>query len=379
MQKNIKRDLQPLIDRWLFKGKIIILYGARQVGKTTLSKALLESYGTDGGYFNCEIQSVQASLAQREPVALQRFLGNKKIVVLDEAQQIYGIGKVLKLLADTFPEIQIIATGSSSFELANRSAEPLTGRALTFELFPLSYAELGQAFSPAERRAQLDFWLRYGLYPDVAFSGEEDARTLLDNLSSRYLYKDILEFENLKRADVLVKLLQLLALQIGQMVSYHELANTLKISSATVERYIDLLEKAFVVFRLSPFSRNLRNEIGKKNKIFFYDVGIRNSIVQQYQPIDLRLDKGALWENFLVAERLKFLQLKGLRPNRYFWRTLQQVEIDYLEEHDGQLSAYEFKWQAKDQKMPLAFAKAYPGSSFEVIDHDNFEPFVGGL
>jgi len=379
VQKKIQRQLQSQIERWLFKSKIIILYGARQVGKTTLSKAILAPHGSDGGYFNCEVQSVQASLAQREPLALKRFLGDKKIVVLDEAQQVPGIGEVLKLLADTFPELQIIATGSSSFELANRSAEPLTGRALTFELFPFSYAELSQTFSPAERRAHLDFWLRYGLYPDVAFAPEEDARTLLDNLSSRYLYKDVLEFENLKRADILVRLLQMLALQVGQLVSYHELANALKISSATVERYIDLLEKSFVVFRLPPFSRNLRNEIGKKNKIFFYDVGIRNSIIQQYQPVDLRADKGGLWENFLVAERLKHLQSQGLRPNRYFWRTLQQVEIDYLEEHDGQLSTYEFKWQGKAPKMPLAFANGYPGSTFEVVDRDNFEGFVGGL
>ncbi len=379
MQKNIKRLLQSQIERWLFRGKIIILYGARQVGKTTLSKAILEPHGAEGGYFNCEIQSVQTALTQREPLALRRFLGNKKMVVLDEAQQIPGIGEVLKLLADTFPELQIIATGSSSFELANRSVEPLTGRALTFELYPLSYAELSQVFSPAERHAHLDFWLRYGLYPDVAFAPEEDASMLLDNLSSRYLYKDILEFENLKRADVLVRLLQLLALQVGQLVSYHELANALKISSATVERYIDLLEKSFVIFRLPPFSRNLRNEIGKKNKIFFYDVGIRNSIIQQYQPVDLRTDKGGLWENFLVAERLKFLQSKGLRPNRYFWRTLQQVEIDYLEEQDGQLHTYEFKWQGKAPKIPLAFANAYTGSTFKVVDKDNFEDFIGGL
>ncbi len=378
MQKIIVRQLKPQIEQWLFRSKILILYGARQVGKTTLSKAILEPLGNDGLYLNCEIQSVQSALAQREPLALQRFLGNKKLVVLDEAQQVPGIGEVLKLLADTFPAIQIIATGSSSFELARRSSEPLTGRALTFELFPFSYAELGQAFHPAERRAQLDFWLRYGLYPDIAFASEADARLLLDNLSSRYLYKDVLEFENLKRADVLVQLLQLLALQIGQLVSYHELANALKISSQTVERYIDLLEKAFVIFRLPPFSRNLRSEIGKKNKIFFYDVGIRNSIIQQYQPVELRADKGALWENFLVAERLKRLQALGWRPNRYFWRTQQQVEIDYVEEREGQLSTFEFKWQDKAARMPLAFANAYPGSVFEVVHRDNFEGFVGG-
>lgn len=378
MQKIVNRHLMPQIEQWLFRGKILILYGARQVGKTTLSKALLAPLGDDGLYLNCEIQSVQSALNVREPTVLRRFIGSKKLVVLDEAQYVPGIGEALKLMADTFPDIQIIATGSSSFELAKRSSEPLTGRALTFELYTLSYAELGQVFLPAERRAQLDFWLRFGLYPDIAFASEADARMLLDNLSSRYLYQDVLEFENLKRSDVLVGLLQLLALQIGQLVSYHELANALKISSQTVERYIDLLEKAFVIFRLPPFSRNLRNEIGKKNKIFFYDLGIRNSIIQQYQPVDLRTDKGALWENFLVAERLKHLQALGLRPNRYFWRTQQQVEIDYIEERDGLLHAFEFKWQDKNARAPAAFANAYPESVFQVVHRDNFEAFVGG-
>ena len=378
MQKIVKRYLEAQMEQWLYRGKILILYGARQVGKTTLSKHFLAPLGDAGLYLNCEIQSVQSAMSIREPSGLQRYIGNKKLVVLDEAQNVPGIGEVLKLLADTFPNIQIIATGSSSFELARRSSEALTGRALTFELFPLSYRELGQAFNPVERQAQLDFWLRFGLYPDIAFASEADARTLLDNLSSRYLYQDVLEFENLKRADVLVQLLQLLALQIGQLVSYHELATTLKISSQTVERYIDLLEKAFVIFRLPPFSRNLRNEIGKKNKIFFYDVGIRNSIIQQYQPIELRSDKGALWENFLVSERLKYLQTEGLRPNRYFWRTQQQAEIDYIEERDGLLSAFEFKWQDKKARIPAAFVAAYPDSAFSVVHRDNFEAFIEG-
>ncbi|HAD14043.1 MAG TPA: hypothetical protein DCF33_16595 [Saprospirales bacterium] len=376
MQNKVDRYLTPQIQHWLFKGKIIILYGARQVGKTTLSKELLKANSAEDGYFNCEIQSVQTALSQREPLALQQFIGHKKFVVFDEAQQIPGIGEVLKLLADTYPHIQIIATGSSSFELANRSAEPLTGRAITFELFPLSYAELGQVYPAHEKKANLEFWLRFGFYPEVAMAPESDARMLLDNLSSRYLYKDILEFENLKRPDVLVKLLQLLALQVGQLVSYHELANHLKISSATVERYIDLLEKAFVIFRLPAFSRNLRNEIGKKNKIFFYDVGIRNSIIQQYQPLDLRSDKGGLWENFLVAERLKYLQAAGLRPNRYFWRNTSQSEIDYLEEQNGRLHAFEFKYAGRKSKIPGPFADAYPEHTFQVIDNQNFESFV---
>ena len=376
MNKTIIRQLKPQMDAWMFRGKILILYGARQVGKTTLSKTFLEPLGNDGLYLNCEIQSINAALSVREPLALRRFLGDKKLIVLDEAQHIEGIGEVLKLLSDTFPEIQIIATGSSSFELAKRSSEPLTGRAVTFTLYPFSYSELSQVYNYAERNSAVDFWLRYGFYPDIVFASETDARILLDNLSSRYLYKDVLEFENIKHADILVRLLQLLALQIGQLVSYHELAKTLKISSPTVERYIDLLEKSFVIFRLPPFNRNLRNELGKKNKIYFYDLGIRNSIIQQFQPIDLRNDKGALWENFLIVERLKFIQSKTWRPNRYFWRTQQQAEIDYIEERDGMLDAYEFKWLDKSARVPLAFIKAYPDSTFKVVHRDNFESFI---
>lgn len=376
MHGMIRRHLQDTLEHWLFRGKVIVLYGARQVGKTTLSRALLEPFGSSGLYLNCEIESVRSALSVREPMALKRYFGNPRIIVLDEAQRIPGVGEILKLLIDTYSDLQIIATGSSSFELANRSAEPLTGRALTFELYPLSYAELGQAVPAIERRGHLDYWLRYGTYPGVAFAGEADARLLLDSLSSQYLYKDVLEFESLKKPDLLVGLLRLLALQIGQLVSYHELANSLKISSATVERYIDLLEKAFVVFRLTPFSRNLRNEIGKKNKIFFYDTGVRNSIIQQYQPVEIRSDKGGLWENFLVVERMKLLQARGLRPNRYFWRTMQQAEIDYLEERDGLLSAYEFKWQPRRANLPVAFSRAYPESTFEVVTPENFEDFI---
>ena len=376
MQKLVKRDLQPILEKWLFRDKTLILYGARQVGKTTLCKTLLMPFGDDSAYFNCEIQSVRSALSVQEPQALRRFIGDKKIVVLDEAQTVPEIGLILKLLIDTFPEIQIIATGSSSFDLANRAAEPLTGRALQFELYPFSYSEVAQTLHPVERRAHLDFFLRYGLYPDIAFAPEQDARLLLDNLSNSYLFKDILMFENLKRADVLVNLLQLLALQLGNQVSYHELANQLKVSSATVERYIGLLEKAFVVFRLPPLSRNLRSEIGKKNKIYFFDVGIRNSIVQQYQPMELRADKGAIWENFLLVERLKYLQAQGLRPNRYFWRTTEGAEVDYVEESAGQLHAYEFKWQDKKAHLPAAFARAYPEATFNVVHRDNFEGFV---
>jgi predicted AAA+ superfamily ATPase len=380
MQKIINRAIQPILEKWLFRGKILIIYGARQVGKTTLCKSLMANLGMqDAMYFNCEIQSIQLGLSNNEPQALKRFIGTKKMIVLDEAQCVSNIGLVLKLLIDTFPDMQIIATGSSSFDLANRAAEPLTGRALQFVLYPLAYQELSQVYHPMALKAHLPYLLRFGLYPEVAFASDEDARVLLDSLSSSYLFKDILMYENIKRSDVLVNLLRLLALQVGNLVSHHELANQLKISAATVERYIDLLEKSFVIFRLMPFSRNLRNEIGKKNKIFFYDIGIRNSIIQQYQPLEMRMDKGAIWENFIIVERLKWLQANGLRPNCYFWRTTEQVEIDYLEDADGQLNAFEFKWLDKKTKAPSAFTTHYPDATFKAIDTENFENFICGI
>ena len=371
----IKRSIQSTLESWLFRNKVIILYGARQVGKTTLVRALLETYGEKGAYFNCEVQTIREALSVEEPILLKKYLGDKKIVVFDEAQQIRNIGRVLKLLHDHYPEIQIIATGSSSFDLANRTNEPLTGRALQFTLYPLSYGELAELYSPLERKALLEKFLIYGMYPEIVQSGEGNAKVLLDELSNRYLYKDVLEFENLKRSDIIYKLLQLLALQIGNEVKLNELASTLQTHRRTIERYIDLLEKAFVIFRLRSFSRNLRKEISKAYKVYFYDVGIRNSIVQQYQALDLRTDKGNLWENFLISERLKTLQRHQIRPNLYFWRTHDKSEIDFLEEYGGKLTGYEFKWKAKRHKIPRLFLETYPNSSVQVVDQDNFEDF----
>ena len=371
----IKRNLQPHIESWLFRGKVI-LYGARQVGKTTLARALLAPYGEEGGYYNCEIQSVKAALTKEEPGLLMKFIGNKRIVVFDEAQYIPNIGRILKLLTDTYPALQVIATGSSSFSLANETSEPLTGRAIQFVLYPFSYSELKGLDDPFERLAQLENYLIYGLYPDIVQAPAGDGRILLDELSSRYLYKDILEFENVKRSDVIFRLLQLLALQIGSEVSLNELANALQTNRRTVERYIDLLEQAFVIFRLRSFSRNLRKEISKGFKVYFYDLGIRNSIIQQYQPIELRTDKGAIWENFLMVERLKHLQQLQIRPNQYFWRTHQKEEIDYLEEYNGRLTGYEFKWKVQKNRPPASFLEAYPGASVQTINRENFEEFV---
>ncbi len=372
----LKRSIQPIIEKWLFRKKVIIIYGARQVGKTTLVKSILKKYDQEKGYYNCEIQSIRSTLNQEEPSLLKRYIGDKKMVVFDEAQHIPNIGKILKLLSDTYPELQIIATGSSSFELANKTSEPLTGRALQFTLYPFSYQELCEVFNPFERKAQLATILRFGLYPEIQQSAESEARILLDDLTSKYLYKDILAFENLKRPDIIFRLLQLLALQIGSEVSLNELSNALEINRRTIERYIDLLEKSFVIFRLRSFSRNLRKEINKGFKIYFYDLGIRNSIVQQYQDFHARPDKGGLWENFLISERLKYLQSKQIKPNSYFWRTHDRKEIDYLEDYNGHLSGYEIKWKAKRKKAPKIFLEAYPNGTVSFVDHGNFESLI---
>lgn len=372
----IKRSIQPFIEKWLFRGKVIIIYGARQVGKTTLVKGLLDKYGVEGGYYNCEIQSIREALEKEEPSLLKRYIGDKRLVVFDEAQYITNIGRILKIMIDTYPDIQIIATGSSSFDLANKTSEPLTGRALQFVLYPFSFEELGALHRGFERKAQLPLLLKYGAYPEIVQAPEEDAQILLDDLTSKYLYKDILEFENLKRSDIIFKLLQLLALQVGSEVSLNELANSLQTNRKTVERYIDLLEKAFVIFRLRSFSRNLRKEISKAHKVYFYDIGVRNSIIQQYQDFSLRADKGAVWENFLIVERLKYLQNNRLSPNQYFWRTHDRQEIDYIEEYGGKLTGYEIKWKLKNKKFPSVFLKTYPESEAKFIDQSNFEDFI---
>ena len=372
----IKRDLQEILSKWLFRKKILIVYGAHQVGKTTLVKAILEEHDAIDGYYNCEIPSVQDLLVSKEPTQYRKNFGGHKILVLDEAQNVRDIGSILKIMADHLPDLQIIATGSSSFELAQKTSEPLTGRAIGFTLFPLSYRELSELYRPSERKIQLSNWLIYGTYPEIALAGKKEGRNLLDDLTNKYLFKDVLIFQNLRRDDVVRKLLQLLAFQVGNEVSFQEIANTLRVNVRTVIRYIDLLEKAFIIFRLKPFSRNLRKEITKKNKIYFFDLGIRNSIIQQYQPIEIRSDKGALWENYLIVERRKCRNIQQIFPNTYFWRTHDGQEIDYLEELNGQLIGYEFKWKINKKKIPAAFAKAYPKSPLHWMDLSNFDEFV---
>ncbi len=371
-----KRTIQKEIEKWLFKGKIIIIYGARQVGKTTLSKEIINPYGAEAKYINCEFLDNREFLSVASPEKLKSFIGNYKIVVLDEAQKIENIGLTLKILVDNFPGIQIIATGSSSFDLANKISEPLTGRAIQFTLFPLSVEEIKQTHDNLALNEKLESILLYGLYPDVFGKTQEEAVEKLRSIASNYLYKDIYELENIKKPAILTKLLQLVALQLGNEVSIGELANTLKTTPKTVERYLDLLEKTFVIFRLRALSRNLRNEVHSTCKVFFYDIGIRNYIINNTNQLAKRTDVGGLWENFCILERMKKNHNSRLFPNIFFWRTYEQKEIDYIEEMGGNLHAYEFKWSDKNVKKPKQFLEAYPQSSFEIVHKDDYFDFI---
>jgi len=371
-KKIIKRDIQANIEKWLFKEKVIILYGARQVGKTTLVKELLKKYANEDAYFNCEIIGIKQALETADPIALRNFLGKGNFFVLDEAQKVQSIGLILKLLIDTYPDLQIIATGSSSFDLADQVSEPLTGRALEFTLYPFSLREVKSIFPKQSINGILEKFLVYGAYPEIIQSSQDEARQLLDNLSSKYLYKDILFFDRIKKPNLLISLLQLLALQIGQEVSINELANQLRCSRDTIVNYLDILEKSFIIFRLRAYSRNHRKEISKKQNIFFVDLGIRNSIISRYNVLAVRDDLGFIWENFCVIERLKKLQTENIYCQKYFWRTQDKKEIDYVEEYDDRLDGYEFKWNKGKAPKPKEFL-SYHNSTVELVNRDNIE------
>jgi hypothetical protein len=373
----IQRSLQNLVEKYLFKGKVIIIYGARQVGKTTLVKQLLGKYGDEKGYFNCENEVIGEALDSKNPLVLKRVFGENNLIILDEAQNIEDIGLKLKLLVDTYPQLQIIATGSSSFDLANEINEPLTGRSLEFLLFGFSLKELEFMFKKYRTEKLLERFLRFGTYPEVINLEEKEMEVYLNDLANKYLYKDIFKFENLKRPKILTKLVQKLALQVGSEVSINELATGLNVSRETVERYLDLLEKSFVIFSLGSFSRNLRKELDKKRKYYFYDLGVRNSIIKRFVPLEIRDDIGALFENFCILERYKKLQRKQISFNSYFWKTYDQKEIDLVEERKGRLFGYEIKWNDKKKvKAPQGWLKTYSEASFEVINKSNYFDFL---
>ncbi len=367
-----KRALSERIQNWLFQSKVILLFGARQVGKTTLCKNLIKN-NPNSLYLLCEQIAVKNILETQNISTIKAFLGEAKLVVLDEAQVIPDIGKIIKLLHDTHPEIQLIATGSCSFELANRLNEPLTGRALQFMLYPLGFHEMQSALSSVDLQEALPDCLRFGLYPGIYKESLAKRSELLINLSNQYLYKDLLIFENIKNSQKINQLLKLLALQLGNAVSIHELATQLGLSRSTVERFLDILEKMFIIIRLGSFSRNLRKELTKKAKYYFYDVGIRNALLNAFAPLDARNDIGALWENFAILERLKFMHNRGQQPNCYFWRTHDRQEIDYLEESGDHLKGFECKWQnPKRYQVPSAFTEAYPQSPIELVHSLNW-------
>ncbi len=374
----IERTITKNLKKALFKGKAILLIGPRQVGKTTLLHFIANEYKKPYLWLNADESDIALKLENTTSTELKALIGQNKLVIVDEAQVIKNIGKTLKLITDSLKDVQVIATGSSAFELRNKMNEPLTGRKNEFNLYPITIAEMNANHGELAEGRLLEHRLIYGFYPEVINNIGEEQKTLRD-LSGSYLYKDLLMIDGIKKASMLDKLLQALALQLGNEVSYTELAQLLGgVDPATVEKYIDLLEKSFVVFKLPALSRNHRNEIKKGKKIYFWDNGIRNAIIKNFQPLELRTDKGALWENFLISERLKQNSYNGNWVNSYFWRTFDGSEIDYIEEKDGKMSAYEFKWNAEKKKVkfPGAFSGSYENSEFRVIDKNNYGEFV---
>lgn len=374
----IKRQLQQIIKDRLFHGKAIILIGARQVGKTTLFEQILND--PDLGVTKDQILTIYCddadsrSLIENASLAdLRQQLANKRIVMVDEAQRIKGIGPTLKLITDHFKEIQLLVTGSSSLMLQGALNEPLTGRKFEYHLYPLSTQEIYDEGNLLLVKQMFETRLIYGSYPDVV-TGADNPRDLLMNLSGSYMYQDLLSMEGVRKPVLIEKLLVALALQIGSEVSYNELAQTIGTDNKTVEKYVDLLEKCYVVFRLNGLSRNLRGELKKTKKIYFYDNGVRNAVIQQFAPLSMRSDTGQLWENFFISERIKRNHYSGHYCNIYFWRTQTQQEIDYIEECDGTMTAFEMKWNPKksNSRFPQSFLNNYDVKETVVITPDNY-------
>lgn len=373
----IKRSLQNIIKKELFKGKAIIVFGPRQSGKTTLIKSIVNSLKYSYKWLNADEADVRRLFIDATSTGLKAIIGDNKILVIDEAQRISNIGLAIKLLVDNYPEIQIIATGSSSFELSNKIKEPLTGRKFEHFLLPFSFVELVDNYGFLEEKRLLERRLIFGSYPEIVISQGKEIKNL-NLLSDSYLYKDVLAWQNIKKPQKLELLLKGIALQLGNEVSYNELAQLTGLNIHTVENYIDILEKAFIVFRLNALFRNKRNELKKSKKIYFFDNGIRNAIINNFNMLDVRTDIGALWENYLMSERIKYTNYNDIFLNRYFWRTRTRQEIDYVEERDGKLFAFEFKWNPRMKyRFPRAFIENYPDNETRIVNNDNYEDFLG--
>lgn len=374
----IARDLQKVIEERCHKGKAIILIGARQVGKSTLFSEICNGIEGNVLSLNCDDPETRAMLTNANQSELKLLIGNNKTVIIDEAQRVAGIGITLKIITDNYKDVQLLVTGSSSFELHNRLEETLTGRKYEYHLYPVSTSELLKTGGLLMVRQTLEQRLIYGSYPEIV-SNPNNAKELLMGIAESYLYKDILAMEGIRKPALLEKLLVALALQVGSEVSYNEIGQTIGSDSKTVEKYIDLLEKCFIVFRISALSRNLRTELKKSRKVFFYDNGIRNAVLQNFAPLPLRNDAGALWENFVISERIKMNHYEGRYPKYYFWRTTSQQEIDFIEEEDGMFNAFEMKWNPKrgNASLPASFAKNYNVGSTNVVTPENYIDILG--
>lgn len=375
----IPRLLQDRIAQQLYAGgKIVVIYGARQVGKTTLVHQVLGDLPYRSLFIDADELRHADILSSRDLRQLRSLVEGYELLFVDEAQRIPEIGINLKLLVDHVPQLRIVVTGSSSLDLASRIQEPLTGRAWTHRLYPIAMSELGRMYNPFELDAMLEERLVYGSYPELfALVGDPQRREYLQNLAASYLYKDILEIGGVRHSNKLRNLVRLLAFQVGREVSLTELGSQLQMSKDTVAVYIDRLEQSFVVFRLSGFSRNLHKEVSKQDKVFFWDLGVRNVAIDNLKPLSERNDVGVLWENFVIAERLKWLHYSQTLGSLYFWRVYTGAEIDIVEERDGRLYAYECKWSKARSRAPESFMTAYPDTTFETITRANYQGYMG--
>ena len=367
------RYLREKIERRIGSGKAIVVIGPRQVGKTTLIESILEK--KDYLLLDGDDPKTRTLLTEPNTEQIRTILGKYKFVFIDEAQRIEGIGLTLKIITDRFKDVQLFTSGSSSFDLTNKINEPLTGRKWEYQLFPISWEEFENHHGYLSSEQQLENRLLYGFYPDV-LNNVGDEISILRNLVNSYLYKDILSYSDIRKPEVLEKLVQALALQVGSEVNYSELAQIVNVDKNTISKYIDILQQGYIIFKLGSFSRNVRNEIKTNKKIYFYDNGVRNMVIGNFNPLDLRTDKGALWENFLISERMKQIEYKQSLARTYFWRTKQQQEVDFVEENSGKIIGYEFKWnKKKSTRLPKTFIETYNAES-NVIDKDNFREFV---
>lgn len=370
-----KRIVYPKLEAWLNKRKAIVLIGARQVGKTTLVQYLIEQSEQKALYLNADEADVRDSLSAATIVQLKDIIGNNTLVVIDEVQRIDNAGLLLKRITDNFKQVKLIATGSSALEISDKIVEPLTGRHLSIHLYPFSLKELYENDNLLSVKSNLPFHLVHGFYPEIC-THRADAEVLLKNLASQYLYKDVLVWKDIRKPELLDKLLQLLAHQMGSEVSLNELATQLKVKTETIDSYIDLLEKSYVIFRLKSYSTNERKEVSKLKKIYFWDNGIRNAIINDFRPVQARQDVGALFENLMVADRQKMNEWNNHTVKPFFWRTLQQQEVDYIEKDGDRLAGFEFKYSTTQKvKITKAFFNAYPEAGASIISPDDIKDF----